>query len=183
MVVVDDEMRYLGVVSPGIVLGHLCKELRVDQPGSRLLPRSAGPIPEATPKPWLLEISHALKNPMTSLLGLSTLLLDARVGDLNARQTRYATLIQQVVRKLISLLNQLLDWTRLDTGQLTFDSEVIPLQPFAQGVIESYWTQLSPTQAQADWSQNFSLDLPSETAVLKADPMRLQLSLHWVGES
>ncbi len=179
MVVVDDAMGYVGVVNPLAVLTWLSGEIQsptglTSEEDSRI--RVGGP--NSNPKNWLLEVSHALKNPMTSLLGLSTLLLDQRIGTLNQRQTRYATLIQQVVRKLITLVNQLLDWMRLEADQLSFEVESVELEPFIRRVLHSYWDQLAANPP--PWAESFALDLPQQPLTVEVDPLRLQLSLHWI---
>lgn len=179
-VVVDDAMRYVGVVSPLAVLTWLSGQVTISDTHLTINPGDAVASGGNSPSSGLLEISHALKNPMTSLLGLSTLLLDARVGALNPRQTRYATLIQQVVRRLIGLINQILDWMRLDAGQLSVDIDTIPVQSFCQQTIDSYLSQLPPAQAQAPWVQRFTCHLPANPGALRADPLRLRLSLQWI---
>ena len=180
MVIVDDTMRYVGIVNPLAVLTWLSREIRIETNhlNAKDSPQANSQEPAASPQNWLLEVSHALKNPLTSLLGLSTLLLDQRIGSLNNRQTRYATLIQQVVRKLISLVNQLLDWMRLENDQLSFELEDINTEPFLRQVVNSYLAQLSDSPS--PWADNFDLDLPSDPLTIQADPLRLKLSLHWI---
>jgi hypothetical protein len=179
-VVVDESTRYVGIICPSAVLSWLSQETSLDSVVRPDLPIEEQISPDQGANNWLLEVSHALKNPMTSLLGLSTLLLDPRLGNLNDRQTRYATLIQQVVRRLIGLINQLLDWMRLEAGQLSFDVQTIDVQPFLRQVFEGYQAQLSSAQTEMPWTQQFILDLPASPPTLKADPLRLQLSLHWL---
>jgi hypothetical protein len=178
VVAVDEAMRYVGIVSPPAVLTWLANTIPF--PDHSLPQKPSPPSPEPPTKPWLLEVSHTLKNPMTSLLGLSTLLLDPRVGSLNDRQIRYAGLIQQVVRRLISLVNQLLDWMRLDAGQLQLSVEPIALSEFVHGTWECYRLQLPSTQATATWTEHFRLELPPEPLELQGDPVRLHQSLHGV---
>ncbi len=67
---------------------------------------------------FLACISHELKTPLTAVLGLSRLLLDQQLGKLNERQARYAGLIHQSGRHLMSVVNNILDLTRMETGQM-----------------------------------------------------------------
>ncbi|WRH65062.1 MAG: histidine kinase dimerization/phospho-acceptor domain-containing protein [Planktothrix sp. GU0601_MAG3] len=67
-------------------------------------------------------ISHELKTPLTAVLGLSSLLKDQVLGELNERQTRYAQLIHKSGRHLMLVVNDILDLTRIETGQL----ELVP---------------------------------------------------------
>ena len=182
MVAVDETMRYVGIVNSAAVLAWLSENIGIDAVNQTLQFKHLAPVRpvEHSPQRWLAEASHALKNPMTSLLGLSTLLLDQRVGDLNQRQTRYATLIQQAVRRLIGLVNQLLDWSRLDSDQLHFEVETLALNHFVHNLWEAYLAQLPDSQRQAQWTASFTRTLPSEPIVFKADPLRLQQAVHWI---
>ena len=54
-------------------------------------------------------ISHELKTPLTAVLGLSSLLKDKLIGELNDRQTRYAKLIHKSGRHLMTIVNDILD--------------------------------------------------------------------------
>jgi His Kinase A (phospho-acceptor) domain len=67
---------------------------------------------------FLACISHELKTPLTAVLGLSRLLVDKQLGELNERQARYAGLIHQSGRHLMSVVNDILDLTRMETGQM-----------------------------------------------------------------
>lgn len=67
---------------------------------------------------FLACISHELKTPLTAVLGLSRLLADQQLGKLNERQARYAGLIHQSGRHLMSVVNDILDLTRMESGQM-----------------------------------------------------------------
>lgn len=67
---------------------------------------------------FLACISHELKTPLTAVLGLSSLLKDQLLGELNDRQIRYTKLIHQSARHLMTVVNDILDLTRMETGQL-----------------------------------------------------------------
>jgi signal transduction histidine kinase/ActR/RegA family two-component response regulator len=74
---------------------------------------------------FLACISHELKTPLTSVLGLSSLLKDRVLGQLNERQARYAQLIHQSGRQLMTVVNDILDLTRMETGQLELTPEPV----------------------------------------------------------
>ena len=74
---------------------------------------------------FLACISHELKTPLTAVLGLSRLLVDQQLGELNERQARYAGLIHQSGRHLMSVVNDILDLTRMETGQM--DLTLVPV--------------------------------------------------------
>lgn len=63
----------------------------------------------------LLEISHELKSPLTSILSLSNVLNHQGHHNLSERQIEYVQLIHQNSQQLMSIVNNLLDLTQLQT--------------------------------------------------------------------
>ena len=76
---------------------------------------------------FLACISHELKTPLTAVLGLSSLLKDRAIGELNDRQARYAKLIHQSGRHLMTVVNDILDLTRMETGQMELIVEPVQI--------------------------------------------------------
>ncbi len=73
----------------------------------------------------LANTSHELRTPLNSILGTSELLLTA---DLPDKQHRAVETIHRSAESLLSLLNELLDLSRLDSGSAKFKLEVFDLQ-------------------------------------------------------
>jgi signal transduction histidine kinase/FixJ family two-component response regulator len=84
---------------------------------------------------FLACISHELRTPLTAVLGLSSLLKDQLLGTLNDRQVRYAQLIYQSGRQLMAVVNDLLDMTRLESGQLELNLELVKITQVCDRVI------------------------------------------------
>ena len=76
---------------------------------------------------FLACISHELKTPLTAVMGLSSLLKDRAIGELNDRQARYAKLIHQSGRHLMTVVNDILDLTRMETGQMELIVEPVQI--------------------------------------------------------
>ncbi len=83
-------------------------------------------------------ISHDLRTPFSSILGFTDLLLsDTDLSESEKKQ--YIEYIQESSKSMLSLVNSLLDWTRLQTGRIRFEPERIELFK----IIESSLTSLS----------------------------------------
>ncbi|MFH1194951.1 MAG: PAS domain S-box protein [bacterium] len=67
-------------------------------------------------------VSHDLRTPFSSILGFTDLLLTDRNLP-EDKQVQYITYIQESSKNMLSLVNSLLDWTRLQTGRITFEPE------------------------------------------------------------
>ncbi len=173
LVVIDSDGQYLGVINPTRLLGWLASQStgisEASQPGTDWL--------EAGQRAWVLELSHALKTPITTLLGLSTLLLDSRVGSLSDRQFRYVSLMRQAIRKLTTLVNLLLDWMRLESDQIALTLERVSLQPLADTLLSSFLS--AQPEVAASWTEGFTVRLATAEGWVMADPLRLRQSLHY----
>ncbi|PSN18811.1 hypothetical protein C7271_10585 [filamentous cyanobacterium CCP5] len=121
---------------------------------------------------WLAGVSHELKSPITSLLGLSTLLMDERLGQLNPKQHHYVDLVHQTVRRLNTTINHLLDWVRLDSGQLSLHPTRVDVRSLWPEVLQQIHEQgLGPA---IDQLQTIDWFVAPEVQTVMADSLRLR---------
>lgn len=69
-------------------------------------------------------ISHDLRTPFSSIIGFTDLLLTDDELD-EEKKKQYIEFIQESSQSMLSLVNSLLDWTRLQTGRIKFEPERI----------------------------------------------------------
>ncbi len=125
---------------------------------------------------FLACISHELKTPLTAVLGLSSLLKDQTLGELNERQARYARLIYQNGRQLMKVVNDILDLTRMETGQLELTLEPVQIQ----FVCERAYSQARRPSEQEEEStpeRRFTLEIEPGLEMVVADELRLRQML------
>lgn len=128
---------------------------------------------------FLACISHELKTPLTAVLGLSTLLKDQALGELNERQARYARLIYQSGRQLMTLVNDILDLTRMETGQLELTCEPVQIQ----SVCDRAYSQAGQVHQEKEQQEDpttetqFTLEIEPGLDTLVADELRLRQML------
>jgi len=134
---------------------------------------------------FLACISHELKTPLTSILGLSSLLKDQSLGEMSDRQARYAYLIYQSSRHLMLIVNDILDLTRIETGQLELMLEPVNLSIVChrayEQVIQSYYSDGStmPEDLTHVAAQHppIAIDIQTGQPHIVADEMRLRQML------
>ncbi|HEX4003773.1 MAG TPA: response regulator [Candidatus Acidoferrales bacterium] len=76
---------------------------------------------------FLSTMSHELRTPLNAVLGFSDLLTEERYGPLNERQQRYVKHIHTGGKHLLTLINDILDLSKIEAGRLQLTIESVPL--------------------------------------------------------
>ena len=125
---------------------------------------------------FLACISHELKSPLTAVVGLSDLLREQKIGELNPRQSKYAELIYRSGRQLMTLVNDLLDLTRLETGQLKLSLTTVKIDRLCRRVREMLEEK---HRGKVDREISFALEIEPGIDRVVADESRLlQMLFH-----
>ena len=74
---------------------------------------------------FLANMTHELRTPLTAIVGFSSLLRKA--GDLSSRHARHVELISDASENLLSVVNDVLDFSRLEAGAVELDAH--PFDP------------------------------------------------------
>lgn len=125
---------------------------------------------------FLATMSHEIRTPMNGILGMSELLLNTSLSD---TQQRFAKSLHSSGRALLAVLNDILDFSRIDAGKLQL--EVVDFDPrqIAEDVVDLF----------AESAQGKGLELlcavaPDMPGALRGDPGRLrQILTNLVGNA
>ncbi|MFM8322837.1 MAG: histidine kinase N-terminal 7TM domain-containing protein [Chloroflexota bacterium] len=120
---------------------------------------------------FLAAVSHELRTPLTGILGLSEVLQLPLYGELNAKQLSAVHNIESSGRRLLALVNDMIDFAQLQSGQ--FDLHCSPCDPAA---VCNDCLQAVSGLAQAK-HQRLEYNLGSEAVLLQIDPRRIQQAL------
>ena len=76
-------------------------------------------------------VSHELRTPLGAVISMSELLLNT---GLDTTQRRYAETLQQSAKSLHAVLNDILDYSKLEAGRFELDSAVFDLHELIKSV-------------------------------------------------
>ena len=79
----------------------------------------------------LAVVSHELRTPMGAVISMSELLLN---GPLDPTQRHYAETLQQSAKSLLTVLNDILDYSKLEAGRFELDRAVFDLHELVRSV-------------------------------------------------
>lgn len=111
-------------------------------------------------------LSHELRTPLTGIMGYADLL---RRSSLDPEQEQYLETLDKSARGLLSMINDLLDWSRIEAGRLKLHEEQFEIHE----VVEDVTTLLAPLAYQKDLElvRIVYHDVPTW---LSGDPQRLR---------
>ena len=118
---------------------------------------------------FLANMSHELRTPLNSLLILSKLLADNPQGNLNEKQTEFARTIHSAGSDLLSLINDILDLSKIESGTVSIELGDMPMASLRQHM-ERTFRQLAADKG-LDFQVEFDAKLP---ATIRTDEKRLQ---------
>lgn len=113
-------------------------------------------------------VTHDLRGPTGNIRSSVEMLLDGAAGPLTSDQTELLEIAQWSADKMFSLINNYLDFAKIDAGYLRLDLGEVELRSMVE--TSAHMTRL---QAQAK-DQTLTLDLPSDPVPARADAERLQ---------
>ncbi|MDK2826792.1 MAG: hypothetical protein PWQ44_1972 [Methanolobus sp.] len=77
---------------------------------------------------FLATMSHELRTPLNSIIGFSDLILEGNAGDLKENQKRYISNISTSGKHLLSLINNVLDLSKIEAGKMELHPEGFPVE-------------------------------------------------------
>lgn len=117
---------------------------------------------------FLANMSHELRTPLNSTLILAKLLSDNKQGNLSAEQIKYAQTIYSAGSDLLTLINDILDLSKIEAGQATVEVEQVAVAPMLQRLLEP----LRPMALDKGLALELDID-PAVPASLHTDAQRL----------
>jgi PAS domain S-box-containing protein len=79
--------------------------------------------------------SHQLRTPLTAIKLFTGMLARGEVGELNKEQKEYLDNIQQSIERMVRLVNDLLNVTRIESGKLRVEPQLLDVVSFIKNII------------------------------------------------
>ncbi len=115
---------------------------------------------------FLANMSHEIRTPLNAVVGLADIL---RSLDPTREQTRYLDMIQQASDALLGLINDVLDVSRIEAGQLTLEATTVDLPALMTEVVD----MMAYTAQQQGLELVYRL-APDARRTVRCDPVRLK---------
>ena len=112
--------------------------------------------------------SHELRTPMTAIRSFADNMADGVAGALSERQKTYLDRIGHNLNRLTRIINQLLDWSRLDMKKEILRLESLSASQIAMVVVESLRTVAAEKQVE------IQIDSPEQLPPIHADRDKLE---------
>ena len=120
---------------------------------------------------FIANVSYQLRTPLNAIMGFAEILHNQYFGPLNTRQQEYAKGVLEASRRLLSLVNDILDLATIEAGFMVLDYETFDIAQLLHSV----------AGLTRDWARKQGLDLrvdvTDQTGGMEGDEKRLKQAL------
>jgi PAS domain S-box-containing protein len=125
---------------------------------------------------FLAAMSHEIRTPMNGILGMAGLLREA---DSTPEQQTYLHAIDRSARSLLALIDEILDFSRIEAGKLALEDAVFSIEETVQSVVELLAMRASEKRIDLAWAID-----PAVPRVVLGDEVRVrQIITNLVGNA
>lgn len=117
---------------------------------------------------FLSVVSHELRTPLHSIKGFVDIILMGKTGEINDLQRDFLTTVKESTTNLQRLIDDLLEFSRMEAGRIKLRPEMISLHAVAERVVE----RLSPLAREGELL--LRNEIPENLSYVEADSMRIE---------
>ena len=112
-------------------------------------------------------VSHELKTPMTSIKGYTDLVVKGAAGPLTDLQQQFLNTVRTNVERMSTLVGDLLDISRIETGRLKLDIKPVSMNEVIEETLRTTQRQIEEKQ------QSLDVEVPADLPPVMGDRARL----------
>jgi PAS domain S-box-containing protein len=116
---------------------------------------------------FIANMSHELRTPLNSIIGLAQILADGLIGELDEQQREFAEDIHSSGQHLLSLINDILDMSKIEAGQMDIHPQPFDFAELAAEAVDTVQTMIERK------GQHLSLEVEPGLS-LNADRFRIK---------
>jgi len=113
--------------------------------------------------------SHQLKAPLSGMRWATDVLLAKKIGEINTKQEEYLKDIQENTSRMIRLVNDLLDVSRIEYGRMNIKTERVSLCEIVEMVIKELGSFALANNVEIKFNPT------SKVCFIKTDPVRIKM--------
>ena len=117
---------------------------------------------------FLANMSHELRTPLNAIIGFSEVLADGLLGDLSDKQRRFITDIFKSGKHLLSLINDILDLSKVEAGKMLLDLEPMAVAPLLKNSLSIIKGQAAVRHVRID------MRLANDLGIMLADARKVK---------
>lgn len=103
---------------------------------------------------FLASMSHELRTPLNSIIGFTGIILQGMSGEINEEQRKQLTMVKNSSNHLLSLINDLLDISKIESGKVELSLEEFGFNEVVEEVVDAFSPKIS------EKGLEFSMDIP-----------------------
>jgi signal transduction histidine kinase/DNA-binding response OmpR family regulator/HAMP domain-containing protein len=117
---------------------------------------------------FLANMSHELRTPLNAIIGFSEVLLEKMFGDVNERQEEYLNDVLSSGQHLLSLINDILDLSKVEAGKMELELGMFDLRQVLEGSL------IMVKERALAHGLTLSLDMADDLSVITGDERKVK---------
>ncbi|WP_245747903.1 PAS domain S-box protein [Methanolobus profundi] len=126
-----------GVIHGKMLVFSVCRDITERKHAELTLLRAKALAEESNQikSEFIANMSHELRTPLNSVIGFSQILMEKTYGNLNNKQMKHISNILKSGNHLLELINDILDISKIESGNMEYEPELIDIQEVMNEII------------------------------------------------